>query len=384
MNQGFSTIFTLIIGITSIYFFYQYNFFIGIILLIWTISRLFENGLVGLFEGVTHSEFEKKSNIQIELWFNVAEILNHKLFDELLEKINRENREFIKSNGNNGGDEEKKWTFDSKEWKKKLLENYKKKYKNKEDFTNENKRYVWEKVKFNIKNNILWKDDKIFFNDLIFHEITIPYNYDEKNNDNPLLYDGRFPAGISIRMFLVNGIIKLQIGNFDKRTSPNVLKNDGLAVYQTNYTITSFPLMYIQYGIPINYLNQCDYATDSHWKFFNGGFDNEDKQKWAKELNEIEKEIMDYKYISNEIAKESSWGGRMMKIGTKFAKKLLVWRAKDGKDFKSNTDKKDDDYDGLWEGFGKEFGDRKDGDPKPAHDKGLWPPRSDRDFSQGH
>lgn len=48
------------------------------------------------------------------------------------------------------------------------------------------------------------------------------------------------------------------------------------------------------------------------------------------------------------------------------------------------SDKKDDDYDGLWEGFGKEFGDRKDGDPKPAHDKGLWPPRSDRDFSQGH
>lgn len=41
------------------------------------------------------------------------------------------------------------------------------------------------------------------------------------------------------------------------------------------------------------------------------------------------------------------------------------------------------DYDGLWEGFGKEFGDRKDGDSKPTQDKGLWPPRSDRDFSMG-
>ncbi len=47
------------------------------------------------------------------------------------------------------------------------------------------------------------------------------------------------------------------------------------------------------------------------------------------------------------------------------------------------SDDNDYDYDGLWEGFGKEFGDRKDGDPKPAHDKGLWPPRSDRDFSLG-
>jgi hypothetical protein len=47
------------------------------------------------------------------------------------------------------------------------------------------------------------------------------------------------------------------------------------------------------------------------------------------------------------------------------------------------SSKEDTEYDGLWEGFGKEFGERKDGDPKPTQDKNLWPPRSDRDFSMG-
>ena len=58
---------------------------------------------------------------------------------------------------------------------------------------------------------------------------------------------------MTIRAFVVNGIIKLQIGRFSKRLSPEVVKK-GLDIYKTYETITSFPLLYFtsQHQIPEN------------------------------------------------------------------------------------------------------------------------------------
>ncbi|MDD5146054.1 MAG: hypothetical protein PHF44_04405 [Candidatus Pacebacteria bacterium] len=344
MKNTSSTIFTLIIGGVCIYFFYQLNFFIGILLFIWLISRLFGHNLIMLFEGVNNSEIGRKSNIEIELWFNIAEILNHKIFEDIFEKIKKNNENEVVS-----FKETKEWEKKLKngdiakikeEWKNKLIENYKKKYNNSIDFTSDNVRYIWEKVKFNIKNNILWKDGKIFFNDFLVHEVSIPYEYNNEGEEDYSFL--QFPAEVNIKIFVVNGIIKLQVGNFDKFSTPKFLRKEGLAIYQTNFTIATFPLMYAHYGIPNNYLNPCFQATDSYWEFMSGKLDKD--VDWRKDWKRINKEMQDYEYISNQFAngKFNINNSKTTKIGVGFAKKLLEWR-KVNKDFKSNEDKTDDE-----------------------------------------
>jgi hypothetical protein len=72
-------------------------------------------------------------------------------------------------------------------------------------------------------------------------------------------------AQLDVRMFLVNGLLLLQLGRFSKHYSPNVLRDGSLAVYETFATITSFPLMYFadDHGIPVRYLNLVAAATPS-------------------------------------------------------------------------------------------------------------------------
>ena len=47
-----SIIFTIALGAASIFFFYQYKFFVAIILLVWFISRLFGYNLKRLVKGL--------------------------------------------------------------------------------------------------------------------------------------------------------------------------------------------------------------------------------------------------------------------------------------------------------------------------------------------
>ena len=53
--------------------------------------------------------------------------------------------------------------------------------KENEESLYEGKRYLWDQFKFNIKNNILWIEDKPDFRDVIFRDIFVPYEY--KVND---------------------------------------------------------------------------------------------------------------------------------------------------------------------------------------------------------
>src|SRR5262249_39173781 len=114
------------------------------------------------------------------------------------------------------------------QWKTQLLENYRQKYKTDN---------VHHEVKFNIKNNLLWTNGEIDFNDSIYHELFIPYNgptgspqitappgeeFDRKRETS--LNSEGIHAGLTVRVFVVNGIIKLQIGKFSKRLSPEVIK----------------------------------------------------------------------------------------------------------------------------------------------------------------
>lgn len=328
----FSTIFTLILGGASIYLFYQNNFLAGVILLVWTISRLFGVSLQRLIKGMgeltTHSELERKCNVLIELSLYIEEILKCPTVDVLFEKLKKEK---------NIGEIKKD------EWVKKLLENYKKSNINGEGL---------EKVKFNIKNNLLWKNEKIDFIDSVYHEIFIPYEYKNgKEREEKSFLIPEIEIGLVIRIFVVNGIIKLQIGEFSKKYTPRVLRDGALAVYQTYETVTSFPLMYFSYQhkIPESYLNLSYYATESY-RGLHSGQKSKDKSKnkisdWAQ----LNQEIRGYNYVCNLADEYIEDKGKWQKIVKLFNEKKQQWLQKE--EFKNpfGQEENTDEYDDRWD-----------------------------------
>ena len=303
---------TLAIGGASVYFFYQGDFVLALLLLIWTMSRLLEPSFKKISSDVANSKIERNSNIAIELKINVAEVLKHEVVSQLYEKIKHE-KKIVK--------------FGSKEkWIDILIENYKEKYDCKVDYITKesnkfpNVRCIWDIVKFNIKNNILYKNGELDFDDSIYHEIFIPYEYISAKDEEERFGHRIDSDGIKIRVFVVNGFIKLQVGNFDKATTPKFIREEGLAVYLTYFTVTSFPLIYIDQTTPVNYLNLSMYATDSYCDSLLSGKGGD----WARDWKEINKEIREYSYIKNRFADDNPTGdGRLTKYYQKFHKKGL-------------------------------------------------------------
>ncbi len=320
-------IFTLIIGVASIYFFYEYNFVVAVLLLVWALSRLFGFSLQRLAQGVgalaSQSESEKKTNATINLKINVAEVFKHKLLSGLFEKLS----------------DEKNFPYENeKQWREALIENFKEKYKNSQEHTSDSVRYIWEEIKFNIKNNLLWKNGEIDFNDSVYSEWYIPYTL-KTNEDDSFFTD--ITDGVTIRLLIVNGIIKLQVGDFNKETSPKILRDGGLAVYQRHATITSFPLMYTTQDIPQSYLNATMYATDSYWEMLKGDDKTKDAD-FTKDWKDLNVELADYNYIysiDDEIPDQKKFGD----IIKRFHEKSTSWIKREG--FKDPYAKnKDDDY----------------------------------------
>ena len=139
---------------------------------------------------------------------------------------------------------------------------------------------IWEKVKFNIKNRLLWIDGKISFDDIIFFEWDIPFGKSNIEKCKTTVHDIR--SYLTIRIIVVNGILRLQVGRLYRDVSSDIRDHDYLA-YQT---ITSYPLMYC-YGfmVPTDYLN---YSIGE----IQDRFRNEKEQQTV--LTETEREFMLY------------------------------------------------------------------------------------------
>ncbi len=89
-KQVMQSFLTLAIVGASAYFFYQGDFVLALLLLIWTMSRLLEPSFKKISSDVANSEIERNSNIAIELKINVAEVLKHEVVSQLYEKIKHE------------------------------------------------------------------------------------------------------------------------------------------------------------------------------------------------------------------------------------------------------------------------------------------------------
>jgi len=272
--------FTIVIAIAGIYFI-QSNVVIGIILLVWAFLRFsgysigqVERGFSSVLKGTGRTE---KTNILLVVNLNIAGILNNQKVRDVF---------------NNLRDKKVVDFKDTDLFIKNLLEIYKDKFKNKHEYTEEKtkKIYIWEKFEFNIKNNVLWKNKDVDFSDVVYHEISIPY---KKEDDDVTLFSG-IDGSIKIRFLIVNGFLKVQIGRFNKETSPKILADRGLAVYLDWLTISTFPLMYLTQIFPDSYLNFSLQATESY-----NHLGLEKNTDWMKDWKELSKERDAYNHLYN-------------------------------------------------------------------------------------
>ncbi len=269
----FSKILSIIIGVGVFCSYYLgYNLF-GSVLLIWLFFRASEVHLAllgkGIFTLTNELLPERSCNCRIDVDIDLVNVFKHPAISQLHKVLNKS--KLIKAK-------------DPEKWKTQLLENYKKKY---------GKDSTIEELRFNIKGNLLWKNGEVDFDDRLYHSIVIPY-LDVKNAASEPRW---ITEAIELRLFMVNGLLKLEIGEYPKSLTPHLFKKEGLAVFQTYEHISSFPLMYFSYEhkIPSKFLNLCLYATDSYKQSL---VVNNRKDSW-KDWKDINKEMKQYSYVCN-------------------------------------------------------------------------------------
>ena len=298
IKSSIATIATITLGALSMYF--LNNFIVGTLLLVLFIYVIIEYKLKRLKESyderAARSDLMANCNCMLTFKIKIGEILKDPAIDRLFNQLAKAN--IIEPN------------LQKDDWIEKMLDNFNKKY-GKEKI---------EEVTFNIKNNLVWKNGAIYFEDRIYHYIFIPYEYkDGKEEESESIFAPKIEIGISIRIFITGGIIKLQVGEFNKKYTPKML--DG-HIYQTSDTITSFPLKYFSYKhkIPENYL---------------GGLLHSSRRSMERrDWKEVIKEAEDYKYICRFTGEydENANFKRINNIISDFDKKKTRWVEKENFD----------------------------------------------------
>ena len=124
------------------------------------------------------------------------------------------------------------------------------------------KRFIHEGVKkwdntFLIKRGNLYKNRNTEFGDVIHDRLYIPYQPSCRSEDKTLLCLN----GVSFRIIVINGFLKLQVGEYFDRVTPLVFRRNissgFVAAYQKWDTLTEFPLIYfLEHEIPLKFFNK--------------------------------------------------------------------------------------------------------------------------------
>jgi hypothetical protein len=268
----------------------------------------------------------KKYNTLIDIRINVVEILNHPILQRIFDAAKTG-----KSIGNGIAQNTKD------EWINVMIENYKRLYTDANEFESKGKRIILHEIKFNLINNLLWINGEIDFTNEIGYKISIPYDSKETEKDF-------FGDHVSIRLFVLNGILKIQVGPFDKKSSPKNI-SDGYA-YQNYVTISSFPLIYFQphTNLPTEYMNFGVLLTD----LMHSGVPELDIQK---AIDNMHLEKAQYEFVSeNEFSSDTGRYSRderkLREIYDLFAEKRTEWLHRENfvDDNADNEEKIDEDY----------------------------------------
>ncbi|SRR6266545_674164 len=230
----------------ALYLYFQGSIFWAafcVIALAWSvlgqdIARLF--GVVGRLTNVPQ---EHDANCVLSYTISLNQVFEHPAVSDLFAKLHEKHKAPVET---------------LEDWRKLLAESYARKYKRDDR--------LWE-VRFNIKSNLLFVNGEPSFRDYVYDELEIPYRWTEAGElqDAPFM-DPDIESEFTVRTLLLNGMLLLQVGRFSKEYSPKIFRPDGLAVYETYTTITSFPLMYFseQHGIPARYFTLLAQAIPSY------------------------------------------------------------------------------------------------------------------------
>jgi len=253
-------IFAVLSGIVSLYFFQKDLPVLAVPFLVLMLSRLFV--LRQPFKDrISLADWERTSNVSLSFDINLQEVLDHPSLDPLFDQLKSANR--IKQ-------------LNKETWRAVLLGNYKRKYDTSADLRS---------VKFQIKNNLVLKEGTTDLANTVHDHIFIPYEFRTPLAEEPLWEV--VENGISVRLLMVNGFIKVQLGCFTKEFTPKIYRQTFPVVYQTWVTVTSFPLMYFaQHNIPPAQLNLYAPATES-WKRAEYTGSNERMKDWQELKNDL-------------------------------------------------------------------------------------------------
>ena len=305
------SIFTLLIIVGAIASFYQQSYILGVILLLWAVTRYTGYGFDRISKGMRaafkNAEDTANSNCSFEFSIFIDKILDHpksKAFYERLKKNEILDHKISYS-----------------KWKEDLISNYLSKY-----HKSEKKAHVVEKVEFKIKGDLLFKNKELDFTDVLYHDVFIPYKKENLKID-PIAI-GAIGVGITIRVLLVNGLIKLQVGEFNEHTSSEVVtKAKWFEIYRKYETLSSIPVMYFGYDmiIPEKFLNFSLYGTDSYYL-------SEDKDKNIDRMRDwknLWKDAHKYFYICANGDSSDEDYGKFKSISDEFDKKRKEWLKKE-------------------------------------------------------
>lgn len=249
--------------------------------LAWSLWQQRVAAIVGVVGKLANIQHEHDGNSVLIYTFALEKVFEHPSVDALFYKLQKNGKAPAA-------------TLD--EWRKLLIESYGRKY--------EPATKACE-VTFNIKNNLLFRNGEVAFDDHIYHELEIPYRWtaDGQPQERESFSRPGCETELSVRMLVVNGLLHLQVGRFGKEYTPRILRSGGLDVYETFATITSFPLMYFtdQHGIPVRYLNLVAAATPS----YKASHDDrtEEKKKWknrSADWRTLNQEIATYRILCDE------------------------------------------------------------------------------------
>lgn len=154
---------------------------------------------------------------------------------------------------------------------------------------------IHEDVKINIKGGNIYKNGELVFEDNFYHDVSIPFDletFEEK--------DYRQSYWVIIRILLINGILKLQVWNFEP-WEMNIISTENIAweyhTYRSFYDLVSIPLMLYLPSLNINkkHLNivpqwiEGYYAKD--WKTRS--------EEWGKEWRQLHLDLKDYAFFNS-------------------------------------------------------------------------------------
>lgn len=319
MQKAFWDLFTVgSITIGSIICFYSHLYIIAAPLLLWAVVRLTGYAIDDLraeandFSTVLIEDMY--SNVSLTFEIDISKVLQHPDTLKVVEKLR--SQKIFSSN------------VDQETWINQMLQSYK---------TTVGKDSGWEQVSFDIQKGILWKNEKVTSQEAIHHEIDIPcpeslidLEYKEKNTWKFGSRNIRIFNNFSIRLLLVNGILKLQIGRLDQITSFDVIKGGDLGEYEQWHTITSFPLIYCyRHGIPLKYLFLNYRAIPECIKH---------DEAWVDIWNKLNEEASSYRFLLQNKERDFSLSEKdntkilrkWERIAKDFKQKLEAWSQREG------------------------------------------------------